>query len=197
MDFFNDLSKKFSHAARTVQERTRDSVESTRLSMDLRAVNSELEKNYTALGRAYYESLTVEGAIVPEELIHRVHNCLVQIENLTALRDRARQQSRCPSCGSVQPEGSRFCAHCGRPMPEAAPEMQEAPAYDDAQFCESCGAMREGAARFCAVCGHAFEAEDQQPALPVSAAEQPAAESAPAAPFDEPLEEPEDTNSAE
>ncbi len=189
MDFFNDLSKKFSQAARTVQERTRDSVENTRLSMDLRAVNAELEKNYAALGRAYYASLTVEGAVVPEELIQRVHNCLAQIENLTALRDRARQQSRCPSCGAVQPEGSRYCSHCGRPMPEAAPAIQEV--YEEAQFCEKCGAMREGDSRFCAVCGNSFEAEDQQPALPASETAMPAA------PFDEPLEEPEDTNSAE
>lgn len=197
MDFFNDLSKKFSQAARTVQERTRDGVESTRLSMDLRAVNAELEKNYTALGRAYYESLTVEGAIVPEELIHRVHNCLVQIENLTTLRDRARQQTRCPSCGAVQPDGSRYCSHCGRPMPEAMPVIPEESIYQDAQYCEKCGAMREGMSRFCAVCGSPFEPEDQQPVLPASEVETPDVESAPAKPFDEPLEEPEDTNSAE
>ena len=44
MEFFNDLGKKSSHAARSVQERTREGVENTRLSADLRAARAELER---------------------------------------------------------------------------------------------------------------------------------------------------------
>lgn len=185
MEFFNDLGKKFSHAARTVQERTREGVESTRLSADLRAARGELERQFAELGRAYYESVTGETP-VPDELVARVRATLEQIEALTAQRERARQQTRCPSCGAVQSGEARFCSNCGRPMPEKAPDPAEEPAAsDELQYCEQCGAMRQGKSRFCVVCGFSFEPEDAQPAL--QPAEEPAPES-------EPLEEPEATD---
>lgn len=166
MDFFNDLSKKFSQAARTVQERTREGVETTKLSVDIRAARTELDARMLALGRAYYEHIANGGPDVDESLIRAVRESVAQIENLTAQRDRVRQQTRCPACGSAQPEGSRFCANCGRPMPEKSPEIA-APA-DNIQYCEQCGAMREGNSRFCAVCGSSFIPEDNPPALETS-----------------------------
>ena len=185
MEFFNDLGKKFSHAARTVQERTREGVESTRLSADLRAARGELERQFAELGRAYYESVTGETP-VPDELVARVRATLEQIEALTAQRERARQQTRCPSCGAVQSGEARFCSNCGRPMPEKAPDPAEEPTdSDELQYCEQCGAMRQGKSRFCVVCGFSFETEDAQPAL--QPAEEPVPES-------EPLEEPEATD---
>ncbi len=178
MEFFNDLGKKFSQAAKSVQERTRDGVESTKLAMDIRSLKSELDQHLLELGRAYYESIT-GGNPVPENLIRNVRDSQAQIESLTAQRDRARQQSRCPSCGSVQPDEARFCANCGHPMPEKAPAAEEPAA--EAEYCAQCGAMREDDCRFCPVCGHSFLPEENPPKLTGSAVSLP------------PLEEPEDT----
>ena len=175
MDFFNDLSKKFSHAARSVQARTREGVESTKLSVDLRSARSELNDRYADLGRAYYESIAGSGAEVDEKLIRAVRECIGQIESLNAQLDRVRRQSRCPSCGSAQSEEARFCANCGRAMPEKAPELPDEPVVE-AQYCEQCGAMRENDARFCEMCGTAFEPEDNPPMLaaaPVNEAPSP------------------------
>lgn len=182
MEFFNDLGKKFSHAARSVQERTREGVESTKLAMDIRAARSELENRFAALGRAYYEHTANAGPEVDEALIRAVRESIAQIESMSAQRDRARQLTRCSSCGSAQPESARYCSNCGRPMPEAAPQIEDAPA-DDVQYCEQCGAMREGSVRYCPVCGHSFIPSDNPPAL-----EAPASLSVPAP------EEPADTN---
>lgn len=164
MDFFNDLGKKFSHAARSVQARTREGVESTKLTVDIRAARSELNNRYAELGRAYYESVAGGGPEVDEALIRGVRECIAQIESLSAQRDRVRQLTRCPACGTAQPENARFCANCGRPMPEKGPELSAASA-DGFQYCERCGAMRENDARFCEVCGNAFEPEENPPAL--------------------------------
>lgn len=181
MEFFNDLGKKFSHAARSVQERTREGVESTKLTVDIRAARAELDNRLAALGRAYYEHVVNAGPEVDESMIRAVRESTARIESLSAQRDRVRQLTRCPACGSAQPEDSRFCANCGRPMPEKPPVVAESTV--DTQYCEQCGAMREGNARFCAVCGSSFFPEDNPPAL----------DSAPTAPMPAP-EEPADTN---
>ncbi len=182
MEFFNDLGKKFSHAARSVQERTREGVENTRLSADLRAARAELERQLTELGRAYFE-FAGGGEPVPDELVARVRATMEQIEALSAQRERARQQTRCPGCGAVQSGEARFCSNCGRPMPEKSPELRDAPAADDeVQYCEHCGAMRQNGVRFCTVCGAPFEPGEDAPAP------QPPAVPAPAAPLEEPEE---------
>lgn len=183
MDFFGDLGRKFSHAARSVTERTKESVESTKLAVDLRAARSDLEALYAELGRAYYDSITMEKHKVPDELVQRVREAIALVENLTAQRDRANRQNRCPSCGSAQAHDANFCSNCGRPMPENEPAMVES-AVDDAEYCDSCGAMRQGESKFCAVCGEAFVMEDENPPAIVRPAKTPAQDS---------LEEPEDT----
>lgn len=183
MDFFGDLSRKFSHAARTVTERTREGVESTKLAVDLRAARGDLESRLAELGRAYYDSVTLEGREVPAELVQRVREAMAMVESLTAQRDRANRQTRCPACGSAQSPEARFCSSCGRPMPESSPAIEPS-AEDEVQYCEACGAMRQGESRFCAVCGEAFAKDEANPPAVIEAAE-------PERP--EPLEEPEDT----
>ena len=167
MDFFNGLGKKFTNAARNVQEKTRDTVESTRLAADLRNARDELDRRYTALGRAYYENLECADAPAPEAEIAAVREAILRIEDLTAQRDKLNRQVRCAGCGSVQSEEARFCSNCGRPMPEQAPEAVLPDA--EAEYCSRCGAMRCGGEKFCSLCGEGFEPEDRVPELPVPA----------------------------
>ena len=183
MDFFCDLGRKFSHAARSVTERTKESVENTKLAVDLRAARNDLESRFAELGRAYYDSITMEKREVSQELIQSVREAIALVENLTAQRDNASRQVRCPSCGSTQAHDANFCSNCGRPMPESAPAMVET-AVDDAEYCDSCGAMRQGESKFCAVCGEAFAKEDANP---------PAIVQPTPSPVPDALEEPEDT----
>lgn len=163
MDFFNDLGKKFSHAARSVQERTREGSETSRLAANLSAARAELDSRLTELGRAYYEHVANAGAEVDDSLICAVRESVARIEALSAQRDRARAQTRCPICGSAQSEDARFCSNCGRPLSEPSPQVGKD--TQDGQYCEQCGAMREGEARFCPICGRSFIPEDNPPAL--------------------------------
>lgn len=183
MDFFNGLGKKFTKAARSVQELTREGVENTRLAADLRSARSELDRQFADLGRAYYESLS-DGGEVPEELVSRVRVTMESIEALLAQKERARAQVRCPDCGAMQSEDARFCSSCGRRMPEPGPEPEDEPAAeDDAEYCAECGAMRQNGAKYCDVCGFAFDDADVPAPAP-----RPESDLAPAEPAEEPDE---------
>src|SRR2546421_4807189 len=61
---------------------------------------------------------------------------------------------RCPSCGTENREGRKFCAECGSPLAAA---------------CPACGAANEPGERFCGECGAALTG-----AAPAPAATQPA-----------------------
>ena len=184
MDFFNEIGKKFTKAARSVQDLTREGVENTKLAADLRSARSELERRFADLGRAYYETLS-DGGEVPAELISRVRTTMEGIEALLAQKERARAQVRCPDCGAMQPEDARFCSSCGRRMPEPcpAPVDDEPSAGGEPQYCAECGAMREGNAKYCAVCGFAFDDADVPAPAP-----RPESVAAPAEPAEEPDE---------
>ena len=181
MDFLNDLGKRFTRVARSVQERTREGWESTRLSADLYSLRGDLERQYTALGEAYFKAVSA-GEEVPQELVSRVKATVDRIDELTALREN---RVRCPACGSFQAPEARFCSKCGRRMPEDAPEPVEEPVEEDeSEYCPECGAMRHEDSNFCAVCGHAFAANaaKEEPEAP--------AKPEPAAPSESPAEEP-------
>lgn len=181
MDFLNGLGRKLNRAARSVQELTRESVENSRLSADLRAAKGELDRLYGEVGRAYFESLS-GGDKVPLTLLERVRAAREQVNALTARREPKwplKLPPRCGACGAVQQEGARFCSSCGKRLPEEAPEPP-ASEEDNAEYCAVCGAMRCGLSGYCAVCGAAFGGIAESP---------PAIVRRPDAP--EPLEEPE------
>ena len=183
MDFLNDLGKRFSSVARSVSEKTKDSVESSRLASDLRLQKNALEQLYTELGKLCYDLRLGQGdEDQVEKVFSNIQRARERIEALTAQRDAIRDVRRCPSCGAVVSKEARFCSACGKRLPEDAPVPEE-PGPANVEYCPDCGAQRNGSDRFCAVCGKSFE---------------PAAD-APEAPADEPAdpvqintEEPED-----
>jgi predicted ATPase/class 3 adenylate cyclase len=67
----------------------------------------------------------------------------------------------CPSCGTENPEGKKFCIECGTPL---------------ALSCASCGAALEGNEKFCGECGAPFSVQAPSDATVASPREAPAAE---------------------
>jgi len=62
----------------------------------------------------------------------------------------------CPSCGTKNREGRKFCAECGGPLASA---------------CPACGAANEPGERFCGECGSPLTADARTPAKSAPAAE--------------------------
>ena len=182
MEFFNDLGKRFTRVARSVQERTREGLENTRLSADLYSLRGDLERQYTALGEAYFKA-QLSGEEVPQELFSRAKATYDRIEELTAQREN---RVRCPACGAYQAEDARFCSKCGRRMPEEAPEVaDDASDEDESEYCPVCGAMRHEGSSFCVVCGHEFNAKTEE-AAPAAEEEKEAPEVIAETPAEEP-----------
>ncbi len=164
MDFFNEVSKKFSSVARSVSEKTKESVEVTRLTGDLRNARNELEQLYNSYGKACYALREGEGdAKTADGFADQIRVLLGRIEDLSNQRDELKDVRRCPGCGAVQPRDARFCSSCGKRMPEDAPEVKPDP---DREYCPFCGAEKEPESRFCRVCGKTFGIEEETPDAP-------------------------------
>ena len=67
----------------------------------------------------------------------------------------------CPSCGTENPQGKKFCIECGTPL---------------ALACATCGAALEGTEKFCGECGAPFAAQAPAGAATPPAPVAPAAE---------------------
>lgn len=153
MEFFNDLSKRFSNVARSVSGKGRDAAPSGRPAGELRAMQAALEQAYAELGRLCYDAR--DGRIAADQaeaLFDRIDLIRERIEVLTA-QPPAR---RCPACGTVMPRAARFCFACGKRLPEDAPALEsDGPA--DVEYCPECGAQRLADEPFCGVCARAFD----------------------------------------
>jgi len=148
-DFFSGIGKKLSGAARTVQERTKDGVEITKLMSEIRSANNELQRQYLELGKMSYavHEGNADGAEL-EALCDGIRALLNQIESLNNAKEKIQRQGRCPNCGAVMSADARFCVSCGTKMPEEP----------KAETCPQCGAARVPGARFCTTCRHDFTA---------------------------------------
>jgi uncharacterized OB-fold protein len=63
--------------------------------------------------------------------------------------EEAKLASRtCPSCGEVNPEGTRFCQNCGSKLGIEKPS---------GNVCKACGAANSPESRFCGECGAKLE----------------------------------------
>src|SRR5215510_15784225 len=80
----------------------------------------------------------------------------------------------CPSCGSENPEGAKFCIECAAPLQKR---------------CPSCGVVNLSRAKFCAECGSPLTAQPQPPVpsskFQVSGSQPPSPSTQPPAPRSE------------
>ena len=61
--------------------------------------------------------------------------------------------SNCTSCGTVNPDGSKFCASCGKPIPQEQPTP----------ICSKCGTQNPQGGKFCKNCGNSLQSTAPPP----------------------------------
>lgn len=161
MDFFKEFSKQFTNVARSVSEKSKESAEVSKLNGELRAVGESLEQLYARYGRLMYDAAVkhdnVEGA---EEIALRIRATRLQAQELGEQLAAARELKRCPVCGAISLKEARYCAACGRKLPEEAPRPEPVTA---GEYCPNCGAAFEGGEARCPVCGADFKAAPNEP----------------------------------
>ena len=127
---------------------------------ELKELTEKENALYTALGKKLYEEggkdAYPETAVQLEALAANrteIQQRLEQVQAEKAAKEQAAAEAAaaqraaeagrtCPECGTVNPEGTKFCQDCGTKLPG-----------DAKKFCVSCGAELAPGMRFCGACG--------------------------------------------
>lgn len=112
MEFFSKLGESLSEAGKDVSKKAKDMTGIAKLSMDIKAKEDYVNKQYMVIGEQYYElhqedeePLFAEIALIKEakEEIHRMEQELVGLKGM----------KKCKSCGNAISQEARFCPSCG------------------------------------------------------------------------------------
>lgn len=113
MDFFSKLGETLSEAGKDVSQKAKEMTGIAKLNMDIKAKEDYINKQYTAIGRQYYEMhkddeepLFEEMALVREaaEDTKRMEQELADLKGM----------KKCPSCEAAVEQDAKFCPKCGK-----------------------------------------------------------------------------------
>ncbi len=130
---------------------------------ELKELCEKEEKIFAALGRRIYEESGKEA--YPDEAVQldalaanraEIEARITQMKEEKAAREKAEAEARaareaeealrtCPNCGTVNPEGCKFCGDCGTRLPERVEAKK--------RFCTECGTEVADGMKFCSSCG--------------------------------------------
>ena len=109
---FERVKQEIVSAGKDVGAKAKEVSSVAKIRLDIRAKEDFLEKQYAALGRAYYSAHKDED--VPEETVFAIIR--EAEEELERLKDELLTLQGavvCPSCGLKQPDDSSYCKNCG------------------------------------------------------------------------------------
>ena len=113
MAFFDKLGESLVSAGRDVSQKAKDVSEIAKLKMDIKSKEDYVEKQYAALGAAYFEKHKSEEDCEEKEQFYLIQEALDEIDLMKTEVLRLQGASECPKCGAKMPEGAVFCSNCG------------------------------------------------------------------------------------
>lgn len=113
MDFFDKLGESLVSAGKDVSQKAKDVSEIAKLKLDIKSKEDYVQKQYAALGEAYYEKHKDEEGIEEAEQFFLIKEAQESIEHMKAEVLRIQGSAECPKCGAKMPEGATFCSSCG------------------------------------------------------------------------------------
>ena len=116
MDIFDKIGETIVSAGKDVGQKAKDVYEIAKLRLDIKTKEDFVEKQYAALGKAYYEKHNEEEDSEDAEQFFLITEALEEIERMKAEVLRIRGAAECPKCGAKMPEGATFCSSCGTKM---------------------------------------------------------------------------------
>ena len=116
MDFFDKLGESLAMAGKDVTQKAKDVSEIAKLKLDIKSKEDYVQKQYMALGLAYYEKHKDEEGIEEAEQFFLIKEAMEEIERMKAEVLRIQGSAECPKCGAKMLEGATFCSSCGTKM---------------------------------------------------------------------------------
>ncbi len=146
MTIFDEIANKITSVGKDGYNRAKDAKDTTKISMDIKNREIQLQKMFRDLGREYYQDHKQDENL-EYPLMTQIKNELDAIASLQVEKDKLRGIRRCPNCGEVTNVNAKFCPACGTQVqkPYAAEVVKEdeipEPETDkeatvDADFCE-------------------------------------------------------------
>lgn len=113
MDFFDKLGESLVTAGKDVSQKAKDVSEIAKLKLDIKSKEDYVEKQFAALGKAYFEkNKDVEG-IEEAEQFFLIREAQDEIERMRAEVLRIQGAEECVQCGAKMPDNAAFCSNCG------------------------------------------------------------------------------------
>lgn len=116
MDFFDKLGETIVSAGKDVGQKAKDVSEIAKLKIDIKAKEDFVEKQYAALGAAYYEKHKEEEGCEEAEQFFLIREALEEIGRMKTEVLKIQGAAECPRCGAKMPDGATFCSSCGTKM---------------------------------------------------------------------------------
>ncbi|MBP3451647.1 MAG: zinc ribbon domain-containing protein [Agathobacter sp.] len=109
---FNKVKESLVNAGKEVESKAKDVSAVAKIKIDIHNKEVFLEKQYTLLGKAFYEAHKDEDV---EEQVYftSIKEAEAELAKLNADLLAAQGSVECPSCGSKQPQNNAYCADCG------------------------------------------------------------------------------------
>lgn len=109
---FNKVKESLVNAGKEVESKAKDVSAVAKIKIDIHNKEVFLEKQYTLLGKAFYEAHKDEDV---EEQVYftSIKEAEAELAKLNADLLAAQGSVECPTCGSKQPQNNAYCADCG------------------------------------------------------------------------------------
>ena len=109
-------------AGRDVSQKAKEVSEVAKLKMDIHTKEDFVEKQFAALGRAYYEANKENVCEADEPQFCVIKEALDEIERMSELVLDIQGVVKCPNCGKKVPSSNSFCSDCGARLDEIVVE---------------------------------------------------------------------------
>lgn len=114
-DFFKNLTNKVVEIASNVKDKAVDVYDVTKLKLDLRKKEADLDECFEKLGRAYYLNLKNNANNEKIQiLVEKAESISNEIYNLKDKIAIAQNQKICEHCGSLIDKEKPYCHNCGQ-----------------------------------------------------------------------------------
>ena len=171
-EIFGRLGNAISDASKELAKKTKETADTSKLSLKVSGEKSTLKKKYEVLGQVYYKQ-HIEGNVEDVEIdaiCNSVKKTIDRIKDYNKEIQKIKGVPICFMCGKGISDQIFFCNHCGhrteRELAQIEEEENRSRAYRDAEVAEGkvCSKCRKHAGMddyFCTTCGNKIREKDE------------------------------------